>query len=173
MSLTSDPPFARGSTLGGGVATLDSSFGGNWVGMQKVFLDVTPSTGLLNTNRRVRCIALRNSTGSTLTKGQLVKFRIGDALSLAVTTDAQVGVVDEYIPSGGVLANDVFWAVVEGPTSVATAATPAVGTKLAVGTSGNAIAGIGLGETTATASGGLVRTIVGGTVNSAAIATAT
>ena len=37
----------------------------------------------------------------------------------------------------------------------------------------NAIAGLGLGETIATASGGLVRAIVGGTVNSAAIPTAT
>lgn len=174
MPFTSDPPFARGATLAGGlVASPDSTFGGNFAGIQKMFMDVTPSTGVMNTLRQVRCIALRNSTGATLTKGQLVKFRVGDALSLAVTTDAQVAVVDEYIPSAGVGANDVFWAVVEGPTSVATAATPAVGTKIGVGTLGNAIAGLGLGETIATASGGLVRAIVGGTVNSAAIPTAT
>lgn len=173
-TFSADPQFGRGQTLGGGNATLDSSFGGNVAGFEKAFLDVVPQTGVTGVpNRYVRCIALRNETGSALTKGQLVKFRLGSALSLAVTTDYQVAVVDEYLPSAGVPVNDVFWAVIQGPTSVVTAATPTVGTKLGVGTSGAAVAGLGLGETIATASGGLVRAIVGGTTNSAAIPTAT
>lgn len=174
-TFSADPQFGRGQTLGGGVASgMDSTFGSNVAGFEKAFLDANPQTGVAGVpNRYVRCIALRNETGSALTKGQLVKYRTVSALSLAATTDYQVAVVDEYLPSAGVPVNDVFWAVIQGPTSVVTAATPAVGTKLGVGTSGAAVAGLGLGETIATASGGLVRAIVGGTVNSAAIPTAT
>jgi len=174
---TSDPQFGRGQTLGGGIANLsDATFGVGTAGMEKVFMDQNPATypaGIVNFPARyVRCIALRNNTGAALTKGQLVKFRTTDALSLAVTTDFQVAVVDEYL-ANSVPVGEVFWAVIQGPTSVATAATPSVGTKMAVGTSGNAIAGLGLGETIATAANSLVRIIVGGTVNSAHIPTAT
>jgi len=182
---TADPQFGRGQTLGGGIANIsDATFGVGTAGFEKVFLDQNPATypvGIVNfPTRYVRCIALRNNTGAALTKGQLVKFRTTDALSLAVTTDFQVAVVDEYLPStlpdgtsGSVAIKDVFWGVIQGPTSVSTAATPSVGTKMAVGTSGAAIAGIGLGETIATAANSLVRIIVGGTANSAHIPTAT
>ena len=182
---TADPQFGRGQTLGGGVAVLtDPTFGVGTAGFEKVFMDQNPATfpvGIVNIpSRYVRCIALRNNTGAVLTRGALVKFRTTDALSLAVTTDFQVAVVDEYLPallpngtSGSVAIGDVFWAVIQGPTSVLTAATPTVGTKMAVGTAGNAIAGLGLGETIATAANGLVRLIVGGLANSAHVPTAT
>lgn len=173
---TADPQFGRGQTLGGGLANLsDPSFGVGTAGMEKTFMDQSPMTfpylGIVNIpNRYVRCIALRNSTGGVLTRGQLVKFRTTDALGFAVTTDQQVAVVDEYL-TGNVPVGEVFWGVIQGPTSVVTAASPAVGSKLAVGTAGAAIVGIGLGEVLQTVSSGLARIIVGGNSNSAHIPT--
>lgn len=181
-TLTADPQFSRGQTLGGG-RTLTTEQGNNVIGFRKQFLDAHPRTGVVNSNRTVRCIALRNSTGAALLAGETVKFRVGDALGYAVATDYQTAVVDEYVPFTGVAANDVFWAVLDGPTTLSTAATLAtVGTKVAVNTTANGkvIAGTGLGETieasyanpNPSATGNLVRAIVGGSSNSASIAAA-
>ena len=175
-TLTADPPFARGQTLGGGIASLDSSFGTDKTGSRKEFLDVDVTTGKLNTNRTVTCICLKNTTGAALTKGKLVKFDVtGSASAVAAAADYQVAVVDEYLPSGGVAANDVFWGVIRGPTTVASTGTIAAGGRVAVSTSGNCIAGTGavayLGEAITAAANSFVRAMVGGTDNSASIPT--
>ena len=173
-TLTADPPFARGQTLGGGVATLDSSFGTNFVGARKEFLDVDPVSGVINTNRTVTCICLKNTTGSALTKGKLVKFTaVGNAPAVAAAADYQVAVVDEYVPSAGVPANDLFWGVIRGPTTVAASGAISAGGRIAVSTLGNCIAGTGavayLGEAISAAASNFVRAMVGGTANSASI----
>lgn len=173
-TLTADPPFARGQTLGGGVSNLDSSFGGNFVGVRKEFLDVDPVSGVVNTNRTVTCICLKNTTGSALTKGKLVKFStLGNASAVAAAADYQVAVVDEYLPSAGVAANDLFWGVIRGPTTVASSGAISAGGRIAVSTLGNCIVGTGavayLGEAVSAAANNFVRAIVGGTDNSASI----
>jgi hypothetical protein len=162
-TLTADPQFARGMTLGGGwkaVTFAEYPFK-NVVGVEKVFTDVDPRLGLNLTNRGVRCIALRNRTGATLLPGQLVAFSVDEAIGLATATDLQVGVVDEYLPPSGCKVDDVCWVVTNGPTAITTAATPARGDKLGVGAGGNAVAGSGLGVAIAPVANGRVRALVG------------
>jgi hypothetical protein len=175
-TLTSDPPFARGQTLGGGVATLDSTFGLDKVGCRKEFLDIDAATGVMNSNRTVTCICLKNTSGAALTKSKLVKFSaVGSASAVAAAADYQVAVVDEYLPSGGVAVNDLFWGVIRGPTTVAASGAISAGGRIAVSTLGNCAAGTGavayLGEAIAAAANSFVRAIVGGTDNSASIPT--
>lgn len=175
-TLTADPPFARGQTLGGGVAALDASFGTNFTGVRKEFLDVDPVSGVINTNRSVTCVCLKNGTGAALTKGKLVKFTTaGSATGNAAATDYQVAVVDEYLPSAGVAANDLFWGVIRGPTTVASSGAISAGGRISVSTSGNCAAGTGavayLGEAISAAANNFVRAMVGGTANSASVPT--
>lgn len=135
MSLLVDPPFALGQTLG----VSSTSDGTGWVGAVKEFTDVNPSTGVIRSNRRKICIAVRNTSGGALLPKKAVKFDTGTAGSAvlgAVSADNTsansrfVGIVDEHLPSAGVSANDVFWVTVEGPTEVILHGTVAVGAAL-------------------------------------------
>lgn len=179
-TFTSDPQFSRGQTLGGG-RTLEATDGATVVGFQKFFQDTDPKTSEFLSNRPVGCVALRNNTGAVLYPGDVVAFLLADATAKAVPTDAQVAVVDEYLPATGlnpgVKVNDVFWGVISGPTRIKTGATPAAGTKLTLGTAGNAgtaVAGNGLGVALgAKNAAGLVRAIVGLSVHSAHVTSAT
>lgn len=135
MSLLVDPPFALGQTLG----VSSTSDGTGWVGAVKEFTDVNPSTGVIRSNRRKVCIAVRNTSGGALLPKKVVKFDVGTAGTAvlgAVSADNTtansrfVGVVDEHLPSAGVSANDVFWITVEGPTEVILHGTVAVGAAL-------------------------------------------
>lgn len=178
-TFNSDPQFGRGQTLGGrsGTTTLTASDGTTVVGFQKTFLDQDPKTSESLSNRQVQCIALRNSTGGTLAAGDVVTFLLGDATAKAVPTDAQAAVVDEYLP-GTVAVNDVFWAVIQGPTKVKIATgTVASGTKVVLGTAGNAgaaIAGTGLGVCLgAKNAANLARAVVGLQASSAHVTSAT
>jgi hypothetical protein len=85
-----------------------------------------------------------------------VRFAVGTAgLSVfsavdgyaAVTNEERVGVVDEFLPAGGVAVNDVFWVTVSGPTEVAVALS---GTDVAVG---NRLAAITAAASTSTTAG--------------------
>jgi hypothetical protein len=140
----SDPWFGRGQTLG----VTDASQGSAVTGSQKVFADTDPRTsraGVFLSNRLVHCIAVRNTSGSALLPGAVVKFKKAAILdevdgAAAAATDAPLGVVDEYLPATGVANNDVFWLVVAGPTAITTAGTPAAG-DLLTATAGAAASG--------------------------------
>ena len=151
MSLTIDPPFALGQTLGVSSAT----DGTGWVGCVKTFPDVNPSTGAVRSNRLKTCVAVRNSSGGTLLPKRVVRFKVGTAGTgvfsevdgyAAVTNEERVGIVDEHLPSSGVASNDVFWVTVSGPTEVAHALS---GTEVAVGDRLAAITAATSGATTA------------------------
>jgi hypothetical protein len=121
MSLYVDPPFALGQTLGVSSAT----DGTGWVGAVKVFPDVDPKTGKVRSNRLKTCIAVRNASGSTLFAKRGVSFVAGSFSEVSgyVFEDGRAnkqvaGVVDEHLPATGVVANDVFWVTVEGPTEI-------------------------------------------------------
>ena len=123
MSLLVDPPWGLGQTLG----VSSTSDGTGWVGAVKEFTDVNPTTGVIRSNRRKICVAVRNTSGGALLPKKVVKFDVsttGAAVLGAVSADNTtanagfVGVVDEYLPTAGVSANDVFWITVEGPTEV-------------------------------------------------------
>ena len=118
MSLYVDPPFALGQTLGVSSAT----DGTGWVGAVKVFPDVDPKTGKVRSNRLKTCIAVRNSSGVALAPKRAVAFTAGSYSAVSgytrLTNDAVAGVVDEFLPTAGVAANDVFWVTVAGPTEL-------------------------------------------------------
>jgi len=159
-TLTADPQFGRGHTLGGGF-TLKATDGNNVVGAAKIFTDTDPHTGVVFTNRDVRCVALRNKHTDPLLPGQLVAFNLDEVTGLAAAGDPEVGVVDEYLPASGVRVDDVFWAIVAGPTAIVTAAAVAKGDTLAVGAGGEADAGVGLGVALGEPEDGKVRALVG------------
>jgi hypothetical protein len=134
MGLQADPPFGLGQTLGlDGVndslyGLSSGSYGDNWVGCVKEFTDVNPVNGQVRSNRRKVCIAVRNTSGAALLPKRVVRLAgTGKALYGAadgyasVTNEALVGVVDEFLPAGGVANNDVFWVTVDGPTEVSVA----------------------------------------------------
>lgn len=151
MSLTNDPPFALGQTLGVSSAT----DGTGWVGCVKVFPDVNPSTGAIRSNRTKTCVAVRNASGGALLPKRVVRFKVGTAGTgvfsevdgyAAVTNEERVGIVDEHLPASGVASNDVFWVTVAGPTEVAHALS---GTEVAVGDRLAAVTAATAGATTA------------------------
>lgn len=125
MSLTIDPPFALGQTLG----VSSTADGKGWVGCVKTFPDVNPVTGAIRSNRLKTCVAVRNTSGGALLPKRVVRFKIAASTAMfsevdgyaAATNEERVGVVDEHLPASGVANNDVFWVTVSGPTEVAVA----------------------------------------------------
>jgi len=151
MSLTIDPPFALGQTLG----VSSTADGTGWVGCIKTFPDVNPITGAVRSNRLKTCVAVRNASGGALLPKRVVRFKVGTAGTAvfsevdgyaATTNEERVGIVDEHLPASGVAANDVFWVTVSGPTEVAHALS---GTEVAVGDRLAAITAATSGATTA------------------------
>lgn len=183
-TLTADPGFGRGQTLGITVKLYEAENGdgSNVVGTRKVFRDENPSTGVLNSNRLVECIAVKNVSGSAMLPGSVVKFKssitsgqfsggvLGEVDGAATTSDALIGIVDEYLPAGGVADKEVFWLVVLGPstvtkTSTSVSAGAPYGLSATAGSaaaqSTNPLLGYAI-ETSATTSGRiLVRTVSG------------
>ena len=167
-TLTADPPFGRGHTLGEGVKAYPPEFGDRWVGVEKVFTDISPVNGDYLSNLAVRCVALRNKTGDVLLPGQVVSHLLGEAETLAVAGNPLTAVVDDHLAPSGVKEDDVFWAVINGPTTVDCVAAKK-GDTLGVGT-GDAFSGTGLGIAIGDADNGKVRAIVGLAQYSASVA---
>lgn len=175
-TLTADPGFARGQTLGITMPAYEADVGdgSNVVGTRKVFRDEDPKTGALRSNRTVECIAVKNTSGSALLPGAVAKFKDSAILSevdgLAVAATTLMGVVDEYLPAAGVPNGEVFWLVVRGPSTVTKTATsvaagaaygPSTTAGSAAAQGANAQLGFAI-ETSATTSGRiLVRTNAG------------
>lgn len=139
MGLQCDPPFGLGQTLGttganDSLVGISGTYGDNWVGAVKEFVDVNPITGKVRSNRRKVCIAVRNTSTVALLPKRVVALAAGSLTAVngyANTANAEVvGVVDEYLPASGVAVNDVFWVTVDGPTEVSVALS---GTDVAVG----------------------------------------
>ena len=137
--LDSDPWFSRGQTLG--VSTTDA--GAQIVGSERYFVDVAPD-GTAHSNALVKCIAMRNASGGTLTPGTLVEGKAGSLLTevggAADANSTVAGVVDEYL-AGNVQNNDIFWLVVSGPCRVSAESAVTAGDFLSVGSAGGVIGG--------------------------------
>ena len=136
MSLLVDPPFALGQTLG----VSSTSDGTGWVGAVKEFTDINPTTGVIRSNRRKVCVAVRNTSGAALLPKKLVTFSGIDSADgqNTVAGNEFVGVVDEFLPAAGVAANDVFWVTIEGPTEVVADAAVTAGNAVACDTAATA-----------------------------------
>ena len=158
MGLQVDPPFGLGQVFGpttpnDSLVGISGAYGDNWVGSVKEFADVNPVTGAVRSNRRKVCIAVRNKSGAALLPKRVVTFSTtaGKLFSevagySAVTNEERVGVVDEFLPAGGVANEEVFWVTVEGPTEVAVGLS---GTDVAAGDRLCAITAATSGATTA------------------------
>jgi hypothetical protein len=163
--LDSDPWFPRGATLGVS-STADST---HIPGTQRYFVDTRPD-GTVNSNAPVKCIAMRNTSGGTLTAGQVVKAKSTALLSevdgSASVDSPVVGVVDEYLTTA-VAANDIFWMVVSGPTTADSDGSISQGAFVSVGTSGTAgkvvasVANKTLGVALAAAASNKIRVLLG------------
>lgn len=136
MARTENPPFSRGETFyNGGTITIDAStslYGGYehegkiWEFEDLVYNQAnTVGAKQFRTNRMVKCMAVRNSSGIALLPGRLASLKksgvnyLGQVDGYGTTTAAPgLVVVDEWLPAAGVPNNDLFWAVVAGPTTV-------------------------------------------------------
>jgi hypothetical protein len=141
-------------------------------GIVKVFKDVDYSvSGGVNQLRSVNdvtCIFVRNSSGVALLPKRLVTWKSGqrgkqvDGYARLDWTDV-AGVVDEWLPTAGVAANDYFWLVVKGPTLCTTAAS---GDALnVIGVDDNLVSLTAAASTHSTTSGRVQSFVVGGTTN--------
>lgn len=130
MALYEDPPFERGKTFYDG-ATIDTNdLPQNFEGKEYVFndIDYSSTTDGLKPNRshkKVRCRVVRNSSGIALLPKRLVKYDLTAGAQFGrvsgyttLTAEDWAGVVDEFLPTAGVPANDYFYIVVEGPTEM-------------------------------------------------------
>jgi hypothetical protein len=176
-TLTADPGFARGQTLGiTSTNVYDASVGdgAHLLGVRKTFRDENPQTGALLSNHTVDCICVKNTSGGAILPGTLVKFKGAAILSEvdggAVAATLLMGVADEYLPAAGAPNNEVFWVVVNGPTTVTKTATsvsagaaygPSATAGSAAAQGANALLGYAI-DTSATTSGRvLVKTSAG------------
>lgn len=125
MARNESPPFDRGETWfsGVGATTTDPTA---VVGKEWLFEDVNPTTRAVRSNKYVRCRAVRNVSGIALLPRRLASFKASagsyglEVDGYSTTTAARGYPVDEYLPSTGVSANDVFWIVVDGPAEALT-----------------------------------------------------
>ncbi len=133
MTWTLDPPFNRGETIYKGT-TIDPNnlMAPQLEGRVYDFPDEDFSTTVagaknLRTQRKVTCMVVRNVSGGNLLPKRLVTPVVGSGTGTdflgrvdgyACLTNAYAFPVDEYLPSAGVVNNDLFYVVVAGPAKV-------------------------------------------------------
>lgn len=120
----------RGKTAFGGISANVTSANqaalASWLGTEKPFNDVNPNTGAVRSGRKVLCRLVKNSSGIALTPGRVVRFKVGTNRTevdgyTRLDGQGDSAVMDEYLPSSGVINGDYCWVVVEGPSTVKTA----------------------------------------------------
>lgn len=127
MARDENPPFGRGETFYNGETIDSNNLGGqNLEGMEWVFEDIHPETGVTRTGRSVRCRVVRNVAAAALLPKRLARFKLTAGVyshrvdGYSTTTAAEGYPIDEYLPAAGVPVNDLFWLVIEGPAVVLT-----------------------------------------------------
>ena len=158
MARNENPPFSRGETIYNG-ETIDTNdlMGADILGKEWVFEDIDPTDpSTRRTSRYVRCRLVRNVGAIALLPKRTVRFQLtaGDSYGAEVdgytTTTGERGYpLDEYLPSEGLLVNDVGWIVVDGPAIVVTALANGQGNSIAVGDPIAALTAATSGATTA------------------------
>lgn len=125
-------PIKRGQTYYGGNVPA-STYWKETVdieGLEAIFEDVAPATArgqvlAKRSGRPVKCRLVRNASAASL--NLLPKFVVTHAPgyqfkrvdgNVAVDAAEVAGVVDEFLPAGGVAVGDLFWIVYDGPTLV-------------------------------------------------------
>ncbi len=140
MARDENPPFERGSTWSDG-GTIDSTDlgGANILGKEWVFEDYDPTAVQARSGAFVRCRAVRNTSGIALQAKRLARFSLtageyGDLVDgYAAVTSQECYPIDEYLPSGTPLDDDIFWIIIEGPAIITVGRTAGATTNFAVG----------------------------------------
>lgn len=138
-----DPPFVRGMTFYDG-ATIDSAnLGGvEWEGREYWLDDLDFSVYGIKPYRsgmKVKVRVVRNVSGITLLPKQAVRYQESGSRGHRVdgytrtTAQAFAGIVDEFLPSTGVVNNDLFFLVVEGPSMCLTRGDASISANIGVG----------------------------------------
>jgi len=184
MARPENPPFNRGETYGGQspatpVAVTD---GQNYEGAEWYFNDLDFRAGIVGakparTNRLVRCRCVRNVSGVNLLPKRLAALQVAgaDGRFNEGRVDGYVNVVsgrgfpiDEFLPATGVVNNDLFWIVIEGPavcrTSLASITALAVGDPVGAAT-GATSQSTTAGRVDASATGGATAALFNACVN--------
>lgn len=118
--------FGRGKTFYGGQTINTSDYGASvqLEGITTIFTNRAPPSSYgvqaIRDSQDTHAICVRNVSGINLTPGRIVTFtsgyrnrRVGGYTTLDwVRGD---GVVDDHLPSTGVVNGDLFWLIVEGP----------------------------------------------------------
>ena len=165
MARDENPPFERGKTFFGPDATIaaasitetDYLLGKEWI-FEDVDYSVSTPTKPLRSGRKVRCRLVRNLSATTQYGKYLVTFKASAGMydneidGMADTTAERAFPVDEFLPSTGVIANDLFWIVVEGP---AMCRTPLEASALNVFTVGDRVVALTAATSGATTAGRL------------------
>ncbi len=124
--------FDRGKTwIGATIAAANYGTSNHMEGQEVKFQDEDPSDRTKTlTGMKVHCICVRNDSAVTLYAGEQVTWttayvgrRIGAKATDLVPTEGVAGIVDDFLPSGGVLDGDLFWLVRKGPTRAKNQAT--------------------------------------------------
>jgi hypothetical protein len=128
MARDEAPPFARGETFYNGGTIDTTNLGGpNLEGKEYTFEVNAPDGYAQNdpSGRRIRVKVVRNTSGQNLLPKRLARFAATsphgcyvDGYVSAPATEAIAGVIDEFLPAAGVVNNDLFYVVIEGPTTV-------------------------------------------------------
>jgi hypothetical protein len=122
--------FKRGATYGSGAITPNTG-GANLLG--KIVFQEDPYYG---TGMYIRLRYCRNDSGIALLPGRAVKFNKTAGLGwysvagYCTLPGELTGIVDEFLPPGGVAVGDIFWVVIGGPVL---ATLPPGGATVAVG----------------------------------------
>lgn len=135
MSRDNSPPFSRGETYYGGRVINSAALEGvELEGRVKEFEDMNINAvgaKVLLTAFPVWCMVVRNSTGAAILPGSTVALdptNPGHALSVPAALAARhAAIADEYLPAAGVPSNDLFWVVINGPTTGISDGTPTAG----------------------------------------------
>lgn len=102
-----------------------STDGADWLGMEKVWRDIDwANAPKYRSNRFVRRRVVRNTSGGALLPQRLGQLdattRMTSVPGYTILDGGRGFPIDEFLPSGGVLANDLFYVVLEGPAMVLT-----------------------------------------------------
>lgn len=160
MSIERTLPFERGKTYFGGgtpVATAgDASydFEGREYELDDIDYTAGANSGKLRSREKVIVRVVRNTSGGALLPKRLVSFENGTHWGRRVDGYTAVTAghgypVDEFLPSAGVPANDLFYIVVSGPATVLSGLANADSNKFTYGADILALTAATSGATTA------------------------
>lgn len=136
------PPFQRGETFFNGNTT-DATSGAQHEGKRYWFVDLDLSAGVTGkknrSNRMVWCMIVRNVSGIALLPKRIVRLKktglnyLGQVDGYTTTTAEKGFPLDEWLPTTGLLANDLGYVVIDGPATVLTDLAASVNNSVAVG----------------------------------------